>query len=214
MDKAYDLLLKDKKTTILSMTAVVILGIVGQLGFMLILVLFIILCKVKKVTFKELGLNRPKYWVRTIALGLLLSVVIIAAVKGVEYVFLGKNLQPDVSRFDPIKANPFYLILTLIFVWLTAGLGEELIWRRFMMKSMATLIGNGWKGWTFSLLITSVLFGSIHLYQGWVGMVQTGLAGVFLGVIFIQNGKHNLWLNAFTHGFINTISLIYIYLSS
>ncbi len=202
-----------KRTTILLMGLVLILSLVGQVGFITILILFLIFYRVKKTTLYQLGLTRPQSWVRTIVLGFLLATAIIVAIKGLEYLFFGNLGEPDVSRFDIIKTNPIYLFFTLLFVWITAGLGEEIIWRGFMMNNMAILFGNSSKAWMLSLLVTSVIFGSIHLYQGWVGVLQTGLAGLFLGIIYIKNGKYNLWLNVFTHGFIDTISLTYLYLT-
>ncbi|MEO9869556.1 CPBP family intramembrane glutamic endopeptidase [Ekhidna sp.] len=204
---------KDRKGMILSMILVVAMGTIGQVGFLVTMILMIVFYRIRKVTLVELGLNKPQSWIRSIGLGLALAMAIILVVKGIEYVFFESSLKPDVSRFYVIKENPLYLFLTLIFVWITAGFGEEVIWRGFMMKNMAILLGNNRNSWIISLIISSVLFGSIHMYQGLIGVVQTGLAGLFLGMIYMKNGKYNLWLNILTHGFINTISLIYIYFS-
>lgn len=121
--------------------------------------------------------------------------------------------QPtDTSRFDIIKENIWMLLGALLAIWFSAAFGEEIIWRGYIMKYAAQFMGDDKKAWIFSLIITSVLFGALHYYQGPAGMIKTGVAGLFLGTVYILNGKQNLWLNILIHGFVDTISLIAIFL--
>ena len=94
--------------------------------------------------------------------------------------------------------------------WTTAGFGEEIIWRGFVMTRVAGLLGKGRRAWVASLLITSIAFGLLHFYQGASGVVMTGTTGLLLGTLFLLSGR-NLWLPIITHGMLNTISFLSIY---
>ncbi|MDH5546575.1 MAG: CPBP family intramembrane metalloprotease [Gammaproteobacteria bacterium] len=68
------------------------------------------------------------------------------------------------------------------FVWvsLTAGICEELIYRGYMMWYF-TSMSDPW----IALLITSVLFGLNHVYQGVQGVLRTAAAGAVLAYVFL-----------------------------
>jgi hypothetical protein len=61
-----------------------------------------------------------------------------------------------------------------------------------------------------SVVISSVIFGLIHAYQGITGILITGSVGFIFGVAFILNGRR-LWPVMLMHGIIDTISFISIY---
>ena len=63
------------------------------------------------------------------------------------------------------------------------------------------------------MIISSVLFGLAHWYQGKSGVLSTGIVGAVLGILFIASG-FNLWLPILTHGFIDTVGLFLIYVNA
>ncbi len=129
----------------------------------------------------------------------------------VPAVFVEKTA--DISRFDSIRGNVGALVGTLVVVWLTAAFAEEVIFRGFLMGRLARLFGGSRLAWTASLLISSVLFGALHLYQGPAGVLGTGTAGLVLGLIYLVSGR-NLWVCILTHGITDSISLVLIFLST
>lgn len=46
-------------------------------------------------------------------------------------------------------------------------------------------------------MLTSVVFGMGHLYQGWKGIVSTGIAGLIMAGLFLLTG--NLFLPMVVH---------------
>jgi membrane protease YdiL (CAAX protease family) len=160
----------------------------------------------------SIGFRRPASWPRTIltATGIALAWQLLA----VGGILLAKNAAgaegPDISRFEAIGGNPLVLAQWLTVAWTTAGFGEEIIWRGFVMTRVAWLLGEDRRAWIASLILTSSVFGLLHLYQGMSGVVTTGVTGMLLGALFLLSGR-NLWLPILTHGLLNTASFLAIY---
>jgi len=68
---------------------------------------------------------------------------------------------------------------------LTAGICEELLFRGWMLPLFGSVLGSLWLG----LLISSLLFGLAHAYQGPKGILTTGLVGLVLGLIYMGAGS-------------------------
>jgi hypothetical protein len=116
----------------------------------------------------------------------------------------------DVSGFDEIRGNPAVLAIGLVQVWIFAGFGEEFVFRGFLLRHIARLLGNQNYSWIISIFLTSAFFGLAHQYQGAGGMISCGILGLIFGFIYWFN-KQNLWLNIILHGFYDTFSLTLIY---
>lgn len=69
-------------------------------------------------------------------------------------------------------------------VSLTAGICEELLYRGFLAWFLAT-----WMPLWAALLVSGVLFGLAHLYQGVTGVLKTGLIGIVFGGITLLTGS-------------------------
>lgn len=160
-----------------------------------------------------LGLSRPASWKRTIALGLGLGVALqAAAMFGLEPLLRSLSGEEiDLSRFESLRGNWGSLALYLTISWTTAGFGEEIIWRGWVMTGVAKLLGSGKAGWVSALIATSVLFGILHLYQGPTGVIATGIVGLALGIIYLATGR-NLWVTIICHGMMDTIAFVMLFL--
>lgn len=199
------------------MTIFLLSGLIifGQIGFMASILIMIIIHWFRKTRLDELGLSKPKSWIKTIGLSIGLTILILSLFMLIINPAIFKLFPPetkDLSRFSTLKGNEVMLTLMILSSWITAGFAEEIIWRGYVMKSIALLLGNKDFSWIISLIVSSVLFGLLHFYQGPIGILQTGIAGLFFGIIYILNGKKNLWMNIIIHGLIDTISMIAIYL--
>ncbi len=69
-------------------------------------------------------------------------------------------------------------------VALTAGFCEEFLYRGWLLNLFGAALHSIWLG----LLVSSILFGFAHLYQGRKGMLSTGLLGAVFGIICIASG--------------------------
>jgi uncharacterized protein len=81
------------------------------------------------------------------------------------------------------------------FLCITAGICEETLFRGFLLRY---LHGFPWSlNLTLALLISSVIFGLQHLYQGAAGATSTVVVGFLFGLLFILSG--NLLLPMLLH---------------
>jgi membrane protease YdiL (CAAX protease family) len=84
-----------------------------------------------------------------------------------------------------------------------AGIAEELTYRGFLFY-YASL----WFPHINSLekaLLTSVIFGVAHIYQGWKGVVPTGVSGLILAGLYLLSG--NLLLPVVVHAVVDLRAL-------
>ncbi len=72
-----------------------------------------------------------------------------------------------------------------VVVAVTAGVCEELLFRGLLMAAALSL---GWPA-TVAVLATSALFGVVHLYQGWFGIVGTGVLGLLFAGLYLGTGS-------------------------
>src|SRR5688572_6161215 len=70
---------------------------------------------------------------------------------------------------------------------LTAGIGEEVVFRGYALAALLPFLGGGWG----AALFTSVVFGLLHAYQGPLGMARTTLLGFLLAASVLISGS--LW---------------------
>ena len=72
-------------------------------------------------------------------------------------------------------------------VCITAGICEEIVYRGFLLHYLHVLPFH----WTLTvaLVVSSVIFGIGHLYQGIAGAVQTVVIGFLLGALFVMTGS-------------------------
>jgi membrane protease YdiL (CAAX protease family) len=163
--------------------------------------------------WRGLGLPRPTRMWRVVALGL---------AAGAADQFFGlyvlepliarmtSGALPDVSAFRPLVGNRAQLALWLAMSWTIAAFLEEMVYRGWLMNRIAELWRFSAGGWTAALLLSSGLFGIVHLYQGASGVIATGLSGLVFGSLYLATGR-NLWASIFAHGFMDTIGFLMIY---
>jgi len=69
-------------------------------------------------------------------------------------------------------------------VSITAGICEEVLYRGLMMTALAGVIGL----WP-AVVVSSVLFGLAHAYQGAAGVLRTGLVGLVMALVVVFTGS-------------------------
>jgi uncharacterized protein len=72
-----------------------------------------------------------------------------------------------------------------VLVSISAGLCEELLYRGWLLSLFSAALGSVWLG----LLISSIIFGLAHAYQGRSGIIGSGILGAILGIVFIVSGS-------------------------
>ncbi len=92
----------------------------------------------------------------------------------------------------------------LIAVLALVGVYEELFARGLLLQRCRSLAGGTW----IPVMVSSVLFGLGHLYQGWIGVAQTTLIGIVLAVLTLR--WRTLWPAILAHALLDTASIALI----
>jgi uncharacterized protein len=82
------------------------------------------------------------------------------------------------SRLLPLTSTERAVWVPLSF---TAGVCEEFLYRGWLLQLFGTVFGSLWIG----LILSSIVFGFAHSYQGRKGIIGTGVMGAIFGGIFV-----------------------------
>jgi len=169
--------------------------------------------RVRKLRWRDVGLKRFRNWKTTIALGIAAGVLLESFELLVSQPLLVRFLHklPDLEVFRDLNGN---LKITLIFIalaWTLAAFGEELVYRGYLMNRVADIFNRTRPAWIISLVIVHLGFGLAHAYQGITGIIDEGLSGLLLGLIYLRTGG-NLSVPIIAHGLADTIDFWLIFL--
>lgn len=170
--------------------------------------------KVRRSSWAEFGFHQPSSWGLTIAWGLggtvALHILIGLIFKPLITHWLG--VEPDISRFDPVRGNLLALSFMLLVVWTTAAFGEEMIFRGFFLNRINELGTKNPLSLIIAILISSVFFGLGHSYQGLAGIILTTIVGLVFCGFYLLSGR-NLWVTILIHGFYDTSAFMILFLN-
>ncbi|HEX8290035.1 MAG TPA: type II CAAX endopeptidase family protein [Pyrinomonadaceae bacterium] len=131
------------------------------------------------------------------AIGSLLGLIVVPMLAR-----FGKNVTVgDIEALLPRTKNEK---LWFIFVALSAGIWEELIFRGYGLRLFESV---GFTGFPL-LIVTAIVFGLVHIYQGILGVLLTAAMGALFTVIYIQTGS--LWWSILAHIFIDLRALLLV----
>jgi membrane protease YdiL (CAAX protease family) len=119
--------------------------------------------------------------------------------------------QPDLQPFTSLAGNLPRAAIGLLFVWVIAAFGEELVWRGYVFNRIAGLVVRWRAPYSIALGITSLLFGLAHFHQGPPGVVIEGVGGMILGAAYLGCDR-NLAVPIAVHGVVDTIDVVLGYL--
>lgn len=167
----------------------------------------------KGKAFSALGFQREKFTFKSIfvfaplvSLGLFTFYVFIL----VPVITKLTGVPIDYSNFDQLKGNLPACLVALLLVWVSAGFGEEIIFRGYFMRQFVKFFGESKVSIVLNILLLACFFGFMHSYQGITGQLVTGIVGALLALIFYLR-KYDLWFIVAVHGFFDTIAIICIY---
>ena len=165
-----------------------------------------------QLRWRDVGLKRYRSWLTTIGVGVVLGTLLETFQLLLVQPFLSRvfGQQPDLALFRQLQGNLKLTLLFILLAWTLAAFGEEMFWRGYLMNRVAGVVGSSRNRWAISLVLTSVVFGLAHGYQGVTGWVEESLAGLFLGLIYLGTGR-NLWMPIIAHGICDTIDMVLLY---
>lgn len=178
-------------------------GLGAMLAFVWIAGLFII----GRQPLASIGLKRPSHWPKLIALAVGLAIVVqLLAAVAIEPLAQSLTHQtPDVSKLKDIVGSWPNLMIFLALSWVVGALVEEVVFRGFIIGWGMLIFGERFR-WVLAV-VSSVIFGYSHMYQGAAGVLLTGVVGFALAAAYIAS-KKNLPLTMLAHGIIDTISMV------
>jgi membrane protease YdiL (CAAX protease family) len=160
------------------------------LGLALLVIIVWLLCG---RTLTELGLRwaAPPY--DSVAVGLLLAFIGLYAVD--LYQEVGDTDRQARTRltfrrlgFLPATATEY---LHFLFLCVAAGVGEEIVYRGFLITYLTEVVGQtGWAA-AVALTVPALSFGLAHLYQGRAAVVKIIAMALLFGFFFLRSGS--LW---------------------
>jgi membrane protease YdiL (CAAX protease family) len=212
------ILLRDNKFFILAelVLIVALICLLPVLKFVSLLALFLLIMALlwlRGNTWSKLGMARPLNWRRTILLGLSFGVFfwLLRSLMIVPIVESFVHANPNLRVFSDIRGHLLYLLAALITSWTSVGVGEEMIFRGYLLNRFADLFGDNLGGWILALFAQAATFGVVHASQGPAGMIEVGIYGLLLGLLYMAT-RRNLWVCAIAHSLNDTIAFIVAFL--
>lgn len=163
-------------------------------------------------SWRELGFRLGPQWRRWllvgIAAGLGMEMLELFVTQPILVALTGK--MPDLSEVAAIKGDATLFAVALALTWTLAAIGEELVWRGYVLNRAAWLLGGGRWGQALALAAMSLAFGLAHAYQGITGVTENALAGLMLGGLYLASGR-NLLAPIIAHGITDTVDVTLIF---
>jgi len=169
--------------------------------------------RLRGMRWKDVGFARPNRWAKALLLGLAAGAVMEPLELFITQPLLARWLgkMPDLSDFADMVGNWKLFLIYVVLVWILGALGEEIVYRGYLMNRVAGLLRETKTAWIVSLIVVSVAFGCGHIDQGWTGMIENIWNGLLLGGLYLACGR-NLAAPVIAHAFTDTVDFLLIYL--
>lgn len=168
--------------------------------------------RIRRMRWKDVGLQLYRGWGRTLAMGAAIGIGIELLELFVTQRLLTRLMHhaPDLSDFAAMRGNVKLLALVLVGTWTLAAFGEEMVYRGYLMNRVADLFGRKGMSWMVSLVLVSVVFGFAHLYQGMTGVIENGIDGLLLGLAYLRFDR-KLSVPIVAHGVTDTVDFLLMF---
>jgi membrane protease YdiL (CAAX protease family) len=162
--------------------------------------------------FAALGFHRPDSWRRIVLIAIAAAALRIVLGEFVIDPLTGMFWPPAIApaEAEGIAGNIGQALAILLLVWTFAAFGEEISYRGYLLTRAADLGRRSTLAYWIGIVIVSILFGYGHYYKGPSGIIDSGIAGLILGVAYMASGR-NLWTSILAHGFIDTFGVVVLY---
>ncbi len=116
----------------------------------------------------------------------------------------------DYSGYGALQNNLPMSLRLIAYAWISAAIGEEIIFRGYFLHQVEAVLGNGTLTRVAATVLGATVFGLSHHTQGMVGMLLTGLTGLLMGAVFYLSGR-NLWTVILAHALIDAWGIATLY---
>jgi membrane protease YdiL (CAAX protease family) len=158
--------------------------------------------------WRDIGYVRPRRWWATALGGIALGVALKLLLKIVVLPLLAA--PPTNAAYHYLVGNPAALPGIVFTVVVSAGIGEETVWRGYLFERLGHVFGRGAAGRAAVVVIAAAGFALAHLHdQGWPGVEQAAITGLVFGAIFARTGS--LAFLMFAHAAFDLLAVAIIY---
>ncbi len=161
----------------------------------------------KKITWKyglKTFLQSIMVFILAVA-GFVIGSIIMANITGIPE-------TSDMSGYLYLKDNIWMLLLTLGGVFIVSSIGEEVVYRAFLISRIAELGLNTKMANIIAVVLSAIVFGFAHYSWGPMGIVQTFFMGLVLGICYLYF-KKRIWILILAHAYMDTILMVQMYLN-
>lgn len=169
--------------------------------------------RLRGLKWKDVGFARPRSWGKALLLGVAVGLCMEALELFVTQPLLARWLgkMPDLSDFADMVGNLKVFLFYVVLLWVLGALGEEIVYRGYLMNRVAGVFRDTKATWILSLIAVSIVFGCGHLDQGATGMIENVWNGLLLGALYLACGR-NLAVPVIAHAVGDTLDFVLIYL--
>jgi membrane protease YdiL (CAAX protease family) len=169
--------------------------------------------RLRRIRWRNVGLVPYRSWRITLLVGLLGGLAIECFQLFVSQPLLVwlTGQQPNLSDFRVLTGNLKLALLALGLVWTLAAFGEEMVYRGYLLNRVADLGRRTPLAWVVSTVLVNIVFGFAHSYQGITGIIDEGLMGLLLALMYFAT-RRNLSVPIVAHGVQDTIDIVLVYL--
>ena len=158
--------------------------------------------------WREIGYVRPKSWLGSLAVGIVFGCAFKLLMKVIVMPLLG---APDINTaYHYLVGNPAAVPGVVFTMIISAGFGEETVFRGFLFERLGKLFGTGAGAKVSIVLLTSTLFALGHYANlGLPGVEQAMITGLVFGTIFAITGR--IWFVMCAHAAFDLAAVAIIY---
>jgi CAAX protease family protein len=158
--------------------------------------------------WREIGYVRPKSWVGTLAVGIVVGCALKLLMKAIVMPLLGAPaINPAYHYLAGNRAALPGMVLTMT---VSAGFAEETLFRGYLFERLGKLFGTGAGAKVSIVLLTSALFALGHYSNlGLPGVEQALITGLIFGTIFAITG--HIWTVMCAHAAFDLAAVAIIY---
>jgi membrane protease YdiL (CAAX protease family) len=193
----------------LGVVAALVIVLVGNAYFIPIAGLLVLAwVHLSRTPWREIGFVRPRHWIVTIVVGIVFGVAFKLFMKAIVMPLLGAD--PINQAYHYLAGNRAALPGAIWMMIVSAGFGEETVFRGFLFERLGKLFGSRTWAKAAIVVLTSAGFGIAHYAsQGLPGVQQATIFGLVFGSIFAITGR--IWMLMITHAAFDLTALALIY---
>ena len=183
--------------------------IAGSMAGPLVGVLLVLAwAQLSQTPMRALGLTAPRSWTGTVAVGVLLGIAFKLSMKALVMPLLGA--PPLNAPYHYLAGNPAALPGMLAAVLVSAGFGEEVVFRGYVFERLGKLLGRGKVALTAMILLSATVFALAHYPdQRLPGVEQAAVTGLVFGGVYAW--RHQLWVVILAHAAFDLTAVVLIY---